>query len=189
MKILKNVAMVLFILLSICSCTNNSEKQHDDLNDNIAVTEKNNGQIKNGKYYLQGEQRCIELTEGKYIQLINWTEDEIEELRKFYVEASYTMTLYDNEIKGQPPYSEEQANDLRRTLESSTQLTSELVNRKSECAVNINNRMETDTNTDTEIAYYLSDYKLSFSYLYYYKDNNYRLESWDHTEVYILSEE
>ena len=29
--------MVLFILLSICSCTNNSEKQHDDLNDNVAI--------------------------------------------------------------------------------------------------------------------------------------------------------
>ena len=77
------IAVILCLLLPSCG------------GGSVSVSEPSSGikeefSVKDGKYYSSDHKSYVEITEGKYFQLVNWDEDVLENLRKFYAEQGYS---------------------------------------------------------------------------------------------------
>ena len=109
------IAVVLCLLLPSCGGENVNIPETDS-------ETKEEFLIKDGKYYSADHESYVEITEGKYFQLVNWDEDVLENLRKFYAEQGYS-TLASQKAYG---LSADQLKEFKERCKNSDQIKKNL---------------------------------------------------------------
>ena len=177
------IAVILCLLLPSCGGGDVSVSES-------ASEVKEEFSVKDGKYYSSDHESYVEITEGKYFQLVNWDEDVLENLRKFYAEQGYS-TFASQKADG---LSADQLKEFKERCKTSDQIKKELVENRAEFKVNrvddeIAQMAIEDTGTDTEITYKLTDYELWFPFNYCYINDDYKLVSKQFGMEFYLEEE
>lgn len=157
-------------ILSACNYNNNEIAIIEDTKEKLT--------IQDGKYISSENDSYVEITDGKYFQLINWNEDDLEKIRRFYAQDGYENIV----IKSGGKFSADELTKIKQRCDNSTQIVNDLINNKAEFIINradesISQMMIEDIGTDTEITYLLDDYELWFPFYYYYLNDEYKLVS------------
>lgn len=194
---MKKYLSILSLLVSIFfySCgTNESKTIVTTEPDTITVSETSDEnidypEIKDGKYYFVDGNGYIEITEGKYIQLVDFDEEIINEIIDFYKVngVSKEALLFEQANPGEH-LSREQLKEISDRCNNSTQIQDELINNRAEFSLNMCDTLMYAFDTDCEITYKLDDYQLYFALIYVYKNQEYRLISDDFRYEFELRE-
>lgn len=154
----------------------------DDKNDDIIIM--------NGRYYFTGGNGYIEITEGKYFQLVDFDDEFIENLTKEYSRMGSTHSLYfdRNFRKRNSLDADFDAEEVKRQAADSKQLKTELVENRAEFMINIVPDMMYYCNSDCELTYFLDEIGLWFPFDYLYNDTPVKLYSEQFGYEFILAD-
>lgn len=195
MKKYKSTVLCLIVVLLFCSCSKNESEVRSDISQTlsesstVSVTEKENMvDIVNGKYYFTGGDGYVEITEGKYFQLIDFDEDFINDLVKVYAEMGSVQSLYFNEKFVEKNNYKVDADEIRKKALESTQLKDEIVDKKAEFCINIVPDLIYYCNSDCELTYFLDEIGLWFPLIYLSNDEPKKLLNEQFGYEFVLKE-
>jgi len=187
----KSLIIFLFALtINICGCSDNNISPKTSNSISVLSEEKNEKlDIINGKYYFTSGNGYIEITEGKYFQLIDFDDEFIDGLVEKYSEIGSTQSLYlDENFRERNNITLDKDEVKEKALES-IQLKTELVENKAEFKINIVPDMMYYCNSDCELTYFLDEVGLWFPVIYLYNDKPVKLLNEQFGYEFVLEEQ
>lgn len=184
------VIILIGLLISIYGCSDNNISSGTSNSISVQSEEKNEKlEILNGKYYFTIGNGYIEITEGKYFQLIDFDDEFIDELVNNYSEMGSTQSLYlDENFRERNNITLDKEKVKEKALES-IQLKTELVENKAEFKINIVPDMKYYCNSDCELTYFLDEVGLWFPVIYLYNDKPVKLLNEQFGYEFVLEEQ
>jgi len=154
----------------------------DEKNDDISII--------NGRYYFTEGNGYIEITEGKYFQLVDFDDEFIEKLTEEYSGMGSTNSLYfDRSFRKRNGLDADfDAEEVRKRAAESKQLRTELVENRAEFMINIVPDMMYYCNSDCELTYFLDETGLWFPVDYLYNDTPVKLYSEQFGYEFVLAD-
>ncbi|MCI6580450.1 MAG: hypothetical protein MSH15_00420 [Oscillospiraceae bacterium] len=171
-KICTNILSLLAVGLLFTSC----QSDNDDSGPKKDIV---SFEIKNGKYCSLNDNSYVEITDGKYFQLVDWDPELLEQIRQYYSTNGFSNIMQQNSLRG-INLTQQETDEINERCKNSTQIIDDLVNNRAEFIINkcdesLSQMMIEDVGTDTEITYKLDDYELWFPFNYHYINNEYKL--------------
>lgn len=187
------ISLTIAVLLN--SCGNDNSENSTDMNPTESdyvtdseVSKDSEISITNGKYYFTDGNGYVEITEGKYFQLVDFDEDFIDKLVKTYAEMGSIKSLYFNEGFVEKNNLTVDIGEVKERAINSVQLKTEIVDQKAEFEINVIPEMVYYCDSDCELTYFLDEVGLWFPFIYFYNDEPKKLLNDEFGYEFVLKE-